>query len=152
MKQFFTHPITITIGIIIIIGILAIIGYNFGGWFGGSNSYKIYQMNKKIVGHHPNIQVTPLQFFADRKISSLPQNNINISRNIKKSQCEKISLQTKELSDQLKSLLDALQHEEVGNIEVIRKFYDVREAHYDAWIKCQYGEICKGKTVTCYGF
>lgn len=35
MKAFFTHPITITVGIIITLGILAVVGYNYWGWFGG---------------------------------------------------------------------------------------------------------------------
>ena len=38
-KNFFTHPATITIGSLLIIGgILSLIGYNYWGWFGGSAS------------------------------------------------------------------------------------------------------------------
>lgn len=38
MKQFFSNPITITVGIILTLGILALIGYNYWGWFGGKSS------------------------------------------------------------------------------------------------------------------
>lgn len=36
-KKFFLNPITITVGIILTLGILAIVGYNYWGWFGGKD-------------------------------------------------------------------------------------------------------------------
>ncbi len=48
-KDFFKNPITITVGIIITLGVLGIIGYNYWGWFGGSDAWK----NRDIV--NPNI-------------------------------------------------------------------------------------------------
>ena len=47
MKAFFTHPITITVGIIIVLGIFAIIGYNYWGWFGGIQKGEKFPKNPK---------------------------------------------------------------------------------------------------------
>lgn len=41
MKSFLKNPIVITIGIILTLGILAIIGYNYWGWFGGKHKYPL---------------------------------------------------------------------------------------------------------------
>lgn len=48
MKKFIKHPATITIGSLLIIGgILSLIGYNYWGWFGGSDSWKVEQINSE---------------------------------------------------------------------------------------------------------
>lgn len=55
MKAFFTHPITITVGIIITLGALALVGYNYWGWFGGKDKAQNGAPQEGDKCHIPNI-------------------------------------------------------------------------------------------------
>lgn len=67
MKKFFTHPVTIIVGIIASAGIIYWIGYNYWGWYGGSDAWKISQLNKSnnVVGRIGNINSCPSGTFTN---------------------------------------------------------------------------------------
>lgn len=146
MIKFFTNPYFYIPAIIVIVIILMIVGKKKWGWFSGMPNEKLSE--RKIV--LPNTKT----IIKNSQTASLSERRTATASNVVMpvDECKQLSAETKYLSEQLKSLYDALTHEEAGNIDVILKFWQIFDAYYDRYIKCVSGEVCKNKSVTCYGY